>query len=242
MAPPVASRVTEAPAPSGTKSCYINQECQQHEKCLNRKCVDPCNTRLCGKNAYCVTEYHTTSCQCNYGYPLGDPNGVLGCSPLNQADTRVDPLREKQTSAVSNSNRNYYIPLADAKPCKVNRDCEADQICRTHVGSYRVCVQVCGEKVCGVNSNCQPGNSTFHQPNCVCNEGYTGEPLVGCDSISNQKDCVVDNDCPAEQKCEHGKDYKKCVHVCAQTACPLNLECESFEHEARCICPPGFTG
>lgn len=54
-----------------------NNDCGQHDACINYHCVNPCSLpNACGQKADCVNSNHNGICTCQPGY-TGDPQ--LGC-------------------------------------------------------------------------------------------------------------------------------------------------------------------
>lgn len=52
--------------------CTSDDQCQSNMACLNLKCIDPCHTNTCDKNAQCIVQNHRFSCYCLEGFS-GDP-------------------------------------------------------------------------------------------------------------------------------------------------------------------------
>lgn len=52
--------------------CVTNIECKPTLSCVNKKCVDPCQEKICGLNAICYVVGHEPICRCSEGY-RGDP-------------------------------------------------------------------------------------------------------------------------------------------------------------------------
>lgn len=48
--------------------CHLDQDCANHEKCLDGICVDACLTTQCGLNAQCKSTSHTGICFCSQDF------------------------------------------------------------------------------------------------------------------------------------------------------------------------------
>ena len=64
-------------------------------------------------------------------------------------------------------------PYVACRPeCTTNAECPSNKACQNlH------CVDPCPAANCGVNAQCQVVN---HIPNCVCIQGYIGDPFTAC--------------------------------------------------------------
>ena len=51
-------------------------------------------------------------------------------------------------------------------------------------------------------------------------------------------ECTVHPDCRITEQCHQGS----CVEACRLITCGTNALCNSFNHDAECSCPPGYTG
>jgi len=52
----------------GDVQCHLDQDCANHETCLDGKCVDACLTIQCGFNAQCKSTSHTGICFCSQDF------------------------------------------------------------------------------------------------------------------------------------------------------------------------------
>lgn len=52
----------------GDVQCHLDQDCANHEKCLDGRCVDACLTTQCGFNAQCKSTSHTGICFCSQDF------------------------------------------------------------------------------------------------------------------------------------------------------------------------------
>lgn len=53
--------------------CDKDDDCPDNKSCENRRCINPCEVKPCGINAYCNATDHTAICQCPPNY-YGNPN------------------------------------------------------------------------------------------------------------------------------------------------------------------------
>lgn len=58
-----------------------------------------------------------------------------------------------------------------------------------------------------MNSQCKTIN---HTPLCACNQGFTGDPTIGCTKIVQ---CIRDTDCPNGALCAFGICSAKCSNL-----------------------------
>lgn len=71
--------------------------------------------------------------------------------------------------------QNYIGVPPNCRPeCSINSDCPADKAC-----IREKCRDPCPGS-CGLLARCSVIN---HTPSCVCPEGYTGDPFVGCNTM-----------------------------------------------------------
>lgn len=64
--------------------CVLNSDCPKNKACLNRHCINPCDSSICGLNALCQTTEHTATCSCPDGY-IGD--AFYQCVPKRNKTT-----------------------------------------------------------------------------------------------------------------------------------------------------------
>lgn len=65
--------------PNCRPECVVSSECPQNKACLNQKCVNPCTSDACAKNAICKVVNHNPICSCSHGF-TGDP--FTRCIPI----------------------------------------------------------------------------------------------------------------------------------------------------------------
>lgn len=49
-------------------ACTRDADCSWEYACQRGKCVLPCSTFICGKNAICINVHHSAICSCKEGY------------------------------------------------------------------------------------------------------------------------------------------------------------------------------
>lgn len=196
--------------PNCRPECVSNFECSDHLACINNKCKDPC-PGTCGQNADCRVISHTPNCQCQVGY-TGDPFRLCfkkrmllfdNClkrefktkiykklSHFTAEDTPVERLqpcvpspcganaicRERNGIGACSCIEDYTgNPYESCRPeCVISTDCPSNKACIKNK-----CEDPC-PGTCGQNADCQVIN---HLANCICREGYTGDPFRHCSFI-----------------------------------------------------------
>ena len=67
----------------------------------------------------------------------------------------------------------FAFSVQPVPECYENNDCRRNEdVC--NLGS---CINACRVAECGVNARCETG---FHSHQCVCPEGFIGDPAVEC--------------------------------------------------------------
>lgn len=98
------------------------------------------------------------------------------CGPNSQC-------REINEQAVCSCLPNYMGSPPGCRPeCVSSSECRADKACVN-----QKCVDPC-PGVCATNANCRVNN---HSPICICNNGFTGDPLTRCYPIPRKFRKVV---------------------------------------------------
>jgi hypothetical protein len=61
--------------------CTRDDDCADDKYCAaaDRTCQDPCKTKICGLNAYCLALNHQATCICKDPTHVGNPNDPEGC-------------------------------------------------------------------------------------------------------------------------------------------------------------------
>ena len=159
--------------------CISNGECASNLICQNQKCVDPC-PKLCGINAECHVISHIPNCICYNGY-VGDPysecslpNIKYDLRPCQPTPCGSNAICKELNGAGACLCLPEYIgnPYEGCRPeCVLNTDCPSNKACFNNK-----CKDPC-PGTCAQNTNCYVVN---HIPNCLCIEGFTGDPFVYC--------------------------------------------------------------
>lgn len=243
------------PAQLPALSCSSDQDCGDHESCVNRICRNPCN---CGDNAECFIRNHRPICSCREGFE-GDPYRrchIVGCRSNSECQSHeacvngncISPCLLNSTCG---PNSECYVernlPMCRCRPgfegdvysgchaieCRSNGDCLQDKQCRAHR-----CVNPClSENICGTGATCLVRN---HIAVCKCEQGYTGSPYIEC-KPQYIAECYVDADCPSRMACLSSR----CVNPCTELRpCATPAQCEVSPtlpvRTMLCTCPPGY--
>lgn len=203
--------------------CY----CQEGYQVVQGQCqdVNECQDNPCHPSATCTNLPGSYRCQCPEGN-VGDAYGLTGCKPKSECLTSADC----SAAAACESGRcidpclgfcgpgarcdvKNHLPVCTCPfkwtgdprvkcvemECVENTNCPADRSCVNNK-----CEDVCSlEGACGPNSQCTTIN---HIPLCSCNNGFSGDPRIGCTRIIQ---CANDIECPTNMMCAFG--------VCAGT-------------------------
>lgn len=86
-------------------------------------------------------------------------------------------------------------------------------------------IDPCQPSPCGPNTVCNNGY-------CSCEEGYHGDPNLGC-----RPECIYNTDCPLDKGCQRNK----CINPCINT-CGVNAICDVINHIPMCTCPKSMSG
>lgn len=238
--------------------CYADGDCPPRSACLNSRCVNPC-TELhpCTSPARCQVSptlpVRTMLCTCPPGY-LSAGGGL--CRPIG-------PIADVACEIDDDCTANHACITSLCKnPCECgpNADCQIKThkpvcACRpgflgdARTGCYEVICQSdsqCSDDETCINNRCVPACSverspcgeaaecygSDHRASCRCKTGTLGNPFVSCAPIG----CRNDHDCPPERSCIN----TKCVNPCNSTTCESPADCRPHDHEAHCVCPPGY--
>jgi len=104
---------------------------------------------------------------------------------------------------------------------------------------------------CGTDAHCQRGEDEFRLPECVCNNGYNGDPY---------KECVKDEDAEDESRSRQKRDTTSMDSstigntttttttteisddLCFPNPCKNGGTCQKLGDFFACICPTPFCG
>ena len=235
--------------------CVLNDDCADHETCINRQCRDPCS---CGTNAVCYVKNHKPICSCQKGYQ-GHPDVAcfeIECQRDSECmlDTACSNGKCVNPCLISEScgtNAECFVRNHEAFcrcqsgfkgnaqhtchiiGCYSNSDCPSDHAC---VNSQ--CVNPClRDNPCSTRANCIVQN---HLPICKCQNQLSGNPYVGCQSRP-QPECREDGDCPSLTACINNKCQNPCTAI---EPCTAPAECRVLpNYSVRsmvCVCPSGY--
>lgn len=244
--------------PQISAECYVDADCPSMSACLSSKCVNPCTElRPCSIPARCEVSpslpVRTMLCTCPPGY-VSSGGGV--CRPAL-------PIAEVACEIDNDCTTNHTCMTSVCKnPCECgpNADCQIREhkpvcACRpgflgdARTGCYEItcqsdsqcsdddtcinnrCIPACSAEpnICGQSAECY---GVFHRASCRCKIGTVGNPSIACQPIS----CRSNSDCPNDKSCMNSR----CIEPCSPSPCNEPAECRVYQHEARCICPPGY--
>lgn len=174
--------------PSCQPECLFNSQCSSDMACIDQKCGDPCLKAQCGERAKCRVLNHSPLCSCPPPL-IGDPFYRCQNPPpkpkpdLSHPRSPCDPFpggdnadcEDRNGVCVCQCRKGYLGQVPFCRPeCSIDQDCAFHQACRS-----LKCKDVC-EGSCGINARCEPVN---HRSQCLCNDGYTGDPYSYCTLI-----------------------------------------------------------
>lgn len=242
--------------PNCKPECTVNAECPQNKACHKLKCANPCSG-TCGFNANCEVINHNPICSCPSDL-TGDP--FVRCTPAPKAQDPVvipnyrNPCIPSPCGLNSECRDTNGSPSCSCKPgyigtppncrpeCVVNTDCPSHQACIAEK-----CRDPC-QGSCGFNTECRVQN---HIPNCVCRNGFTGDPFTQCVEIIERLPAPTQSADPCElAQCgpntECHKGVCKCIpnyfgdpYVGCRPECTMNTDCSPNKAcvNTRCIEP-----
>ena len=203
-------------------TCTDDSFCSPENSCVfvnseaGRQCVDPCDTTVCGANAYCTVTNHIGQCICNESFTGNAYDVEHGC-------TLLPP---------------------ETLSCTSDESCADGTVCRPLLDGKKSCIDPCENVQCGPNAGCKvidrrpecvcsqvgmDGNPFDLQHGCfspVCiDDAGCGEDEV-CARISNRKEYAL----------------HECQNVCRGFKCGTNAVCRGLAHQASCTCRPNFKG
>ncbi|XP_038215243.1 fibrillin-1-like [Zerene cesonia] len=224
-----------------TGICEDINECTQHGRTpcgLNAICKNLPGSYECkcppdySGNPYNLCEYCTDiSCQCQPPYNIVNGNCVLsGCTKDKKCGKGAECIIISETVSYCACPAGFVQTAAGA--CEDINECTLDQ------------------PACGFGAECVNTVGSF---TCKCPPGYGTDPVSGHCSL-NQKRCISDSDCFANEKCvQPGNcvcpppfylditDGQKCKSPCERFICGINAKCTPSD-PPRCMCMSGFEG
>lgn len=243
------------PAQLPALSCSSDNDCDDHESCVNRICRNPCS---CGDNAECFIRNHRPICSCRDGFE-GDPYRrchIVGCRSNSECQSGEACVNGNCISPCLLNNTcgphsECYVesnqPLCRCQPgfegdgysgchaieCRTNGDCPLDKQCRAHR-----CINPClAGDLCGRGAYCLVRN---HLAVCKCDQGYNGSPYIECQPPSAEE-CYIDADCPSKLACLSSRCVDPCIEL---RPCAAPAQCEVSPtlpvRTMLCTCPPGY--
>lgn len=152
--------------------------------------------------------------------------------------------------AVGDSHSCSCLPTYIGSPPNCRPECRINSECSSNLACIREkCKDPCPGS-CGFNANC---NVLNHIPNCVCYDGYGGDPFVGCNPKPPPEPVQPDEpicDCGPNTRCDDGvcsclPEYFGDPHQGCRPECVLNSDCSRDKACIRNKCKdpcPGTCG
>lgn len=274
--------------PACRPECISNSECPMNRACINQKCKDPC-PGACGHNALCNIVNHNPICSCPTGY-TGSP--FVACQPIISTYFLLIGVHKPNFKSPISTNFSTAPPTYEEprdpcrpSPCGANAqcsninsapsctclsefiglppNCRPECVSNSECPSDKACInQKCRDPcpgLCGANAQCHTLN---HIPNCVCEQGYVGDPFTVCRlplppppaPVPDFIDPCVPNPCGDNAECRHHKNVGSCVclpeyfgnpYQGCRPECVLNSDCPSNKAcvQRKCQDPcPGTCG
>lgn len=176
-------------------------------------------------------ECNSIECQCKKPYQLVGGNCILaGCTDSSKC--------AKGAECISIAGGVSYCA------CPKGYRTEADGSC----SDINECLET--QQPCAYGAQCI---NTLGGHECVCPNGYTGDPYVGLCSASIRR-CASDKECLSNEKCvQPGEcvcpppffldtsDNNKCKSPCERFACGINAKCTPSD-PPQCLCQVGYAG
>lgn len=185
--------------PTCRPECVTSSECALNQACVNQKCIDPCRGQ-CGIGALCQVVNHNPICSCP---PTFTGDAFTRCiqirkSVLTSCDTISLMLRcvvgepppipgnpcqpspcgpNAQCRVAGDSPSCSCLPEFVGTPPTCRPECVGHNECPNHLACIN---QKCSDPcpgICGTNAECRV---VSHTPNCVCAQGYSGDPFSQC--------------------------------------------------------------
>lgn len=249
--------------PTCRPECITSQECPLNQACVNQKCIDPC-PGTCGINAKCQVVNHNPFCTCLPQH-FGDP--FVRCLPkrkwvtillkpqinnkvISEEESAVIPTNPCQPSpcgphsqckAIGESPSCSCLPEFSGTPPYCRPECISNSECPNHLACInQKCKDPC-PGICGTNAKCRV---ISHTPNCLCIEGYIGDPFNQCilkpckfhfRTVCTFKDGLNNYFFPADT-------LPDIVSPCSPSPCGVNAECKERNRAGSCQCLPDYIG
>ena len=210
--------------PTCRPECITSSECSLNEACVNQKCIDPC-PGTCGLNARCQVVNHNPICSCPPKY-TGDP--FTRCSPIKEEPPVVptNPCQpspcgpNSQCKDINGSPSCSCLPEFIGTPPSCRPECVSNSECSNSLACINnKCKDPC-PGICGQNAECRV---VSHTPNCVCIQGYVGNPFSSCQPDETPKPATPSN-------------------PCFPSPCGANAICQQRNDAGSCTCIPDYIG
>ena len=206
--------------------------------------VNECGSaNICGKNAVCINAPGSFDCRCEPGHK-GNP--FEGCYPDQPLVADLCSTKRCGPNAVCKDGQclcltgfqgdaNDVGRGCQSSTCSTNLDCGYNEICQSVKGQYR-CVDACGNVQCGPNSRCVTDN---HHSTCICQDGFSGNPLDLRSGCSREVSCSSASDCPPGTVCSINiSGQRSCVDPCRVMSCGNSEQCVVRNNRPFCECNP----
>lgn len=192
-------------------------------------CDNPRNCR-CGEGVLCPPDYVCSKGLCKNlcdnvkcGPRAGCNGGICECPPGFVGD----PENLKSGCLIEGQ-------------CSTDADCRSTEICFQLSKGLRKCTNACNKLSCGPNALCV---ATNHMSNCICSDGYLGDPNEGCQIEAKLQGCKQNSDCEPNHACILTEsNIKECIDPCKAVACGENERCKLDERKNPvCYCKDSFS-
>ena len=204
---------------SCTPTCRTNRQCPEYQVCSNNMCAPE---QKCRSNDECSNDQ---TCRQN---PVGVAECLKVCDNTYLCGKGANCVSDNHTPMCQCPEGTFGDPLDErigCQPieCQANSNCKSNEVCN----NYK-CQDACSVKnQCGSNARCQ---SVGHNAVCFCRDGYSGDPIKGCQHINY----CADNPCGAKARCSNARGTYKCAcppgtvgDPTAPEGCRLPDECSS---------------
>lgn len=203
--------------PTCRPECTVSSDCALNQACVNQKCIDPCQG-TCGIEARCQVVAHNPICSCPPKY-TGDPfikcqiicryalsrsgrycnclfitvempviNITITQNPCAPSPCGPNSLCEVTATGTSKCT---CLPTYVGSPPNCRPECITNPDCTKNLACINMkCTDPCPGS-CGLNADCTVVN---HVANCICINGYTGDPFTICKKVPRKKysSCVAE--------------------------------------------------